>query len=740
MGENYTSKRKHNIYCPEKLRDTTSADRREWYNRKRHRSDQTIDKNNAQLPVCSRTIESPGFPFPNPESRQWKKAVSQLNECKQSTYEEDINRRGTGRPAETLPPSFNLDIDQNQDICGTSIRNAHGRTSSESDNGKASGPSQLSTIGKSTERPMETQGENIIIACSEESRDGSSTPIKRPNGEQGNSERRDGNQKEIQIDRQDRQPMGKEAEETIIDIDDDPFEVDTADECDDGDTIDFQPKNKNIYTFVLSKSNTITDNNGGGIRKPREPTFITFDHGTHWHCLYQCAAKTEGGGDNKSRAKSRITSFLKANNAGVAESNSTVTRVRFIRRFLEYCIRGGISTLCIYGNKKETTLKNINEAFIKIKTSETIDDIITNGECSKYIEENKSNVEKIKRQIVDKRSNLLDFIQTEVRKYKIKSIQQWKNNIDPNTKLQLIKEHGLSINAYIQSVIDIEKTITTQKIIKMSWQELIIDNKQVCIEEIRKNKNDVLSGILWIKYMCIKNKVDINELLAWATLIKNQTLTKKNSLVLEGVTNAGKSLIADTLFKDLELEEIPKERDNSTFNLDQLPAATGVIFEEPMITPTNVNTWKLILEGKKIKTDIKNLQKEEITRLSCYITTGKPIHCNVDFKEAQQLNQRIKIFKFEKHIRHWEKDTFIGENNIIKPSPVFIEPFHWYILYINNLQKIKDIVESIKNEKYNIINRNAIPDKWDTLKENTKMIIPMIKGLGEVQAEEVLDK
>lgn len=49
---------------------------------------------------------------------------------------------------------------------------------------------------------------------------------------------------------------------------------------------------------------------------------------------------------------------------------------------------------------------------------------------------------------------------------------------------------------------------------------------------------------------------------------------KINTIVFQGPTNAGKSLLLELLIKELQPEEIRRERDNSAFHLDQLPNAT----------------------------------------------------------------------------------------------------------------------------------------------------------------------
>lgn len=102
--------------------------------------------------------------------------------------------------------------------------------------------------------------------------------------------------------------------------------------------------------------------------------------------------------------------------------------------------------------------------------------------------------------------------------------------------------------------------------------------------------------------------------MAWVCAIKDMRYQKINALVLEGCTNAGKSLLLRNITAVFYPTEIPRERDYSNFHLDQLPTATSALFEEPIITPNNVNTWKLLLEGAETSTDIKNFDKELIPR------------------------------------------------------------------------------------------------------------------------------
>jgi hypothetical protein len=82
--------------------------------------------------------------------------------------------------------------------------------------------------------------------------------------------------------------------------------------------------------------------------------------------------------------------------------------------------------------------------------------------------------------------------------------------------------------------------------------------------------------------------------------------------------------------------------------LDQLPNSTCVIFEEPIIDQTTTGTWKLLLQGSPIPTDMKHTDKELINRLPIFITTNHNLWNWVGSSEIPPIQQRI----FEYHLTH----------------------------------------------------------------------------------------
>ena len=235
-------------------------------------------------------------------------------------------------------------------------------------------------------------------------------------------------------------------------------------------------------------------------------------------------------------------------------------------------------------------------------------------------------------------------------------------------------------------------------------------------EHIEDDFHDICN---WLTYLLNENGIDLPEFLAWNTCMKDMRYTKINTLVLQGPTNAGKSLIADALVGICQPEEITGERDNSGFHFDQLPEASAVIFEEPCITPVNVGTWKLLFEGKQIKTDIKHKDKG-VRRLPIWITTATKVTANIDSYEACQVNQRLKIFQFLNSIKHRDEDytkTYCKTNKILNKPPGHVKAVQFAYLFIQNWTTIKKIIN--QNDKQLTLNPhrldvNGYPSKLNT--------------------------
>lgn len=431
--------------------------------------------------------------------------------------------------------------------------------------------------------------------------------------------------------------------------------------------------NIKYFTFTLSKSNVArlpTNSN-------QCPTFIRFDHGDHWHILY--TATTDS---NAYRQLRRICKHLHATPAGFAESSAGKQTVRHIWRFVEYCSRYGIGTVHKFGYKIDDKITNVIN---KLNTMNIPENTDNTEPCRQYAEEQKEKFQK-QRQF----KNITHTVTEIIAKNNIESQTDWDLKIDLQTKMQLMAEFGLRVGNYVQTILRINRAETTKQIKLKTFLSVYLD-----ILEKHPFTEDDIVGTNWLMHLFEKNKINLIEFFAWHEIIKTHRYTKINTIIYHGPTNAGKSMLLDLIIKPLHPEEIPRERDNSSFHLDQLPAATVATFEEPLITPSNVGTWKLLMEGKPIKTDIKHKDKERINRIPIWITTASPIDTNVDNNEKAQLQQRYKCFQFKNQIEH---NITKNAYNPITKCPIFLQTKHIAALYVTNWPNILQYIERLDNQ------------------------------------------
>jgi len=156
-------------------------------------------------------------------------------------------------------------------------------------------------------------------------------------------------------------------------------------------------------------------------------------------------------------------------------------------------------------------------------------------------------------------------------------------------------------------------------------------------------------------------------------------------------------------------EEIPRERDNSGFHLDQLPAASCALFGAPLIKPTNFVTWKLLLECKVVKTDKKHKDKEGIKRIPIRITTATPITNHVDANENIQFEQRTQLFLFVKFIRNRMVSRILDPElrlRVTKRVPGCRTPVHFAFLWLFYFKELRSKIAELEEE--HVLNKKRL--------------------------------
>lgn len=317
--------------------------------------------------------------------------------------------------------------------------------------------------------------------------------------------------------------------------------------------------------------------------------------------------------------------------AGSAEITITCQPVRFLKRFILYCIRYGLKTFNFYGTKIGEELKKIDD--IARELTRTGVEEVDLGECKKYIEERKQEKHRIGS---EKRKNIVDVIALLIEENNIGTFAEWELKIEYDTKEQLLKDFGLQVDTYASKIIKNKRNNKTSMYKYDSYEKITIRDLD---DKYANNLENRINAIKWIYDLFDKNNINIIEFFAWTTAIKNMDFVKINGLVLEGPTNAGKSLIIDNTIRPLKPEDIPRERERQ----QRIPSRSTSIRGLRHIRGTDNNTDQR--RNMEITARGKNNKNRPKTSRQGGNRETTDIHDNSDTDNGKHRQQRERTDK-----------------------------------------------------------------------------------------------
>jgi hypothetical protein len=205
--------------------------------------------------------------------------------------------------------------------------------------------------------------------------------------------------------------------------------------------------------------------------------------------------------------------------------------------------------------------------------------------CSTYIEEKKSQ----EHETITQRVFSIDFINNLIHTQNTISLEDLQRKIPAAVKIQLVKQLGYVGQNIIKSLIKICTTDKQQHIKEHHYLQLLAAN----FDPLQASP----SNTLWNENLFSTNNIQIPDFFARFLLIPSMCIPKSNTFVLQGSTNTGKSFLLSLLLEDTHPTRISREKDRSTFHLDQLPNSTAVVFEEPVIDQTTISTFFNLYSG-----------------------------------------------------------------------------------------------------------------------------------------------
>lgn len=360
-------------------------------------------------------------------------------------------------------------------------------------------------------------------------------------------------------------------------------------------------------------------------KSARSPDFVIADHTRdrmpHYHILFATSKSTA-----PRRATTRIGQYLGLSEIELIHYNRTLQRIGSLSDALLYMAKYGIDNVYFMGAYWER-----QEQIIAQWDRTTLDDCLNHMQADR--QERKSFVDRPSK--TQLRESLVDIIKSNCQ-YPY-TINKFCDNLTNEVHEYLWCNLGLSWKSHIGDIMNILNKDANRRappLIKDKLFELY--GTEVPDERIQS----------WLKGLFERNNVEKAEFLAGFCMVADKKHPKINGFVLEGPTNCFKSNILRLLFRDLSVTPMTRTNGSNQFWLQGCLHQSYALWEEPTISPQDVNDWKLLLEGAEIKISVKNQPDDILSRTPFFITTNHRLGKWISPEDDLAIKERIVKFQF----------------------------------------------------------------------------------------------
>lgn len=196
---------------------------------------------------------------------------------------------------------------------------------------------------------------------------------------------------------------------------------------------------------------------------------------------------------------------------------------------------------------------------------------------------------------------------------------------------------------------------------------------------------------------CVEQSVDSIEFMLQYYLVLTGNAGKKNAVILQGESNAGKTVWLDAMIYMKDLVGFATKSENFAFQ--GLPGSRICRCDEIQLTPTNVDDWKRLLSGEEFEVQIKCQGNKKVSKLPIFGSCNNAITSFLTAQDKRAVENRMLLIKGLKKSEVLE--IALKENEGRKPNPEFfqniLKKMHRYKL--DDLQATYcDIIECNENE------------------------------------------
>lgn len=149
------------------------------------------------------------------------------------------------------------------------------------------------------------------------------------------------------------------------------------------------------------------------------------------------------------------------------------------------------------------------------------------------------------------------------------------------------------------------------------------------------------------------NNIDIPQFKKDIKMIMEQGHKKINTLVLQGPSNTGKSLLAKLITGGYNIGTVARSTESNNFIFQNLLGKTVGLMEEPFITKMTVNDFKQLLGGERMEIGVKHRDREWLDRLPIICTTNdEQLADRCNSIDCKAINNRCIYYRLFKTIQY----------------------------------------------------------------------------------------
>ncbi|XP_063615629.1 uncharacterized protein LOC134788728 [Penaeus indicus] len=387
----------------------------------------------------------------------------------------------------------------------------------------------------------------------------------------------------------------------------------------------------NIFSFVI---------HGRDLRpsSASKCKFAFVRHGTgtdreHIHVVFSAYFS------NKWRTVDRIGQAFGLNETQIAIAKRSLISVRNPYKYAIYLSRAGIRGRWVHYNGGVQVILDFLTEYQGVIEAENID--VETGltycgqQLDKLREERSITRSKIKTYDVQ-----LDQCMDLFNKYRPLAPGQIKNKIPPSEKMNMFRIYGPYYANVLKNCHDMWLQMENDVMRNMSYLERL----RYVYKEDRPLTEEEHNMVYRFVNIIEKNNIKFKDFIAKFCYVFNGLNSKIHGFVIQGVSNAGKSLVAKILLHNLHPTKITKNSSGNNFRFSRLPDSNCVLWEEASIPSTEVDLWKSILGGEAMETDVKHQDHQEIPNIPWIITTNREITERLEGEDRASILNRI--FKF----------------------------------------------------------------------------------------------